>query len=171
MHPAARSLRLPVHMNETRFTDRFSFLLCFPDFIFIDYFLIFPISPFYDNPTHGHASIPLYNKQDAIGDKAVSVRSFLRWTQSLLGLRLFLILIYQVLAAVGSQVHILQELLGIHHRILLFHKSLDIWIPNQDFNCMKELLVVQYQFMRPFCLQAKYLLSAFWKIPIIQIEF
>lgn len=113
-------------MNETRFTDRFSFLLCFPDFIFIDYFLIFPISPFYDNPTHGHASIPLYNKQDAIGDKAVSVRSFLRWTESLLGLRLFLIRIYQVLAAVGSQVHILQELLGIHHRTLLFHKSLDI---------------------------------------------
>jgi len=113
-------------MNETRFTDRFSFLLCLPDFIFIDYFLIFPISPFYDNPTHGHASIPLYDKQDAIGDKAVSVRSFLRWTESLLGLRLFLIRIYQVLAAGGSQVHILQELLGIHPRPLLFHKSLDI---------------------------------------------
>lgn len=37
----------------------------------------------------------------------------------------FLMLIYQVLAAVGSQDYVLQELLGIDCRNLLFRKSLD----------------------------------------------
>lgn len=76
--------------------------------------------------TCGHASIPLYNKQDTIGNKVLSIRSFLMWPESLLGLRLFHMLIYQVLAAVGPQVHVLQELLSIHHSPLLFCESLDI---------------------------------------------